>query len=388
MKIGVYLAGYSSKLGGSARFESEVTTALAANSGSSHDFFLVNHSADKTVDLKHIQLPPLAPVTRSRLLLERLNLTTSQSKVFKDSLGQHEIDLLFSPHPSTICDELPFVVTCWDLQHRMQPFFPEVSTTGWTWQNRENHYCNTLRRAAAVITGTEQGKAEVERFYGVANERIAVIPFAVPEALITTEAVRPSWAPGQPFVIYPAQFWPHKNHITILRAMRRLKDDFGTYIQAVFPGSSSLDRYCTLNYIRSTAEALDVDVLYPGFVTDAEMRWLYSNAVSLVFASLFGPDNLPPIEAMRLACPVIASAVPGASEQLGEAAILVAPTNEQEMAIAIQRLLSSPTERQKYIDRGVARVENLNMNQYVESLLKVFDQIASFRRCWPSGLDA
>ncbi|MFM6269445.1 MAG: glycosyltransferase, partial [Dolichospermum sp.] len=55
------------------------------------------------------------------------------------------------------------------------------------------------------------------------------------------------------------------------------------------------------------------------------MTSLYINAFSLAFMSFFGPDNLPPLEAMALGCPVIASKVSGSEEQLGNNALLVNP---------------------------------------------------------------
>jgi hypothetical protein len=60
---------------------------------------------------------------------------------------------------------IPYIATVWDLEHRKQPYFPEVSTTGWTWSARENVYKALLPRASMVITGTFAGKEEVVRYY-------------------------------------------------------------------------------------------------------------------------------------------------------------------------------------------------------------------------------
>ena len=51
----------------------------------------------------------------------------------------------------------------WDLQHRLQPLFPQVSADG-IWENRERRFSTVLRRAALVITGTEVGRREIEQF--------------------------------------------------------------------------------------------------------------------------------------------------------------------------------------------------------------------------------
>jgi hypothetical protein len=51
-----------------------------------------------------------------------------------------------------------------DLEHRKQPYFPEVSTTGWTWTARENHYNALLLRASMIVAGTQVGKDEIARY--------------------------------------------------------------------------------------------------------------------------------------------------------------------------------------------------------------------------------
>ena len=70
--------------------------------------------------------------------------------------------------------------------------------------------------------------------------------------------------------------------------------------------------------------------------------------------SFFGPDNIPPLEAFALGCPVIASNVPGAKEQLGDAAVLVAPEKEDQLANAIMKVCSQSNFRNKKIQKTIA----------------------------------
>jgi hypothetical protein len=62
--------------------------------------------------------------------------------------------------PRTEPLSVPYIASVWDLEHRKQPYFPEVSTTGWTWSARENVYNALLPRASMVITGTQAGKVK------------------------------------------------------------------------------------------------------------------------------------------------------------------------------------------------------------------------------------
>lgn len=383
MKIGIYLAKISEQLGGGARFQKQVVDGLLDSASEDHEYCLIGHDQEAGFGPPQIVVEAPSSPTRAQRLLNRAGLVDAESDQIVPLLREHQIDLIYSPHPTALTMQVPYVVTCWDLQHRMQPFFPEVSTVGWKWESREQHYNDLLRRAAGIVTGTEQGKREVTQFYGVAHDRVCVIPFAVPEVLQSSEAEPVPDLAGEEFIVYPAQFWPHKNHITILYALKLLQQRANIQIAAVFPGASQPDNACTMQYIRDTATRLDIPVHFPGFVTDGQLRWLYENSKALVFASLFGPDNLPPLEAMSLGCPVIASRVRGSEEQFGDAALLVEPANEIAMADAIESIWNDEPTRTKLADRGNRLVSTLTQSAYIEALEQLFDRFARFRRCWP-----
>ena len=74
---------------------------------------------------------------------------------------------------------IPFIVTVWDLEHRKQPYFPEVSVTGWTWDQREQIYRGVLPRASFIVTGTQVGKDEIVHYYGVNPNNVKIVPFPV-----------------------------------------------------------------------------------------------------------------------------------------------------------------------------------------------------------------
>src|ERR1700730_17828864 len=75
-------------------------------------------------------------------------------------IRESDIDVMWFLSQTNAPVSVPYITTVWDLQHRRQPFFPEVSTTGWTWEARELAYRSSLPRAARIITGTEAGKDE------------------------------------------------------------------------------------------------------------------------------------------------------------------------------------------------------------------------------------
>src|SRR5262249_17282302 len=123
-------------------------------------------------------------------------------------------------------------------------------------------------------------------------------------------------------------------------------------------------------------------VKFLGFVEQNDLIDLYKGAFCLAFPTFCGPDNLPPLEAFALGCPVIASEVPGAREQLGEAAILFPPADERALAKAISNLRDQDT-RKRLIKAGHARAQITDWDHYVRSLFESWDEFAGIRRAWP-----
>ncbi|MFM6311138.1 MAG: glycosyltransferase, partial [Dolichospermum sp.] len=118
------------------------------------------------------------------------------------------------------------------------------------------------------------------------------------------------------------------------------------------------------------------------FVPQEDMASLYINAFALTFMSFFGPDNLPPLEAMALGCPVIASKVSGSEEQLGNNALLVNPKEPQEIAQAIKSLWYDSTLRDNLIQQGKQKASQWTAKDYVQSLFSLLDEFEAIRRCW------
>jgi glycosyltransferase involved in cell wall biosynthesis len=184
------------------------------------------------------------------------------------------------------------------------------------------------------------------------------------------------------YLFYPAQYWAHKNHANLLFAIKLLKEKYGMAPSVVFVGSDKGN----LPYLKNLATDLGVgsQVHFLGFVTDVEMTALYKNALALIYLSFFGPENLPPLEAFSVGCPVIASRVHGAVEQFGDAALLVSPTDVEEIALAIQSLQDA-TQRQILIERGFKRVENATASNFVSRVFTLLDEFQLVRRTWESS---
>jgi glycosyltransferase involved in cell wall biosynthesis len=287
--------------------------------------------------------------------------------------------MFWNLNPYTVTAAVPYVTVVWDLQHRLQPFFPEVSVDG-RWTRWDHRFGTLLRRATFVIAGTEAGRREIEMFYQVPPDRIRILPHPTPSFAVEAPAGLP---PGRPlparFLFYPAQFWPHKNHTTLLQALRMVRDG-GIDVDLVLSGSDQGN----LAHVRAASERLGLDghVHFLGFVSRDELIALYRRAEALTYVSLFGPENLPPLEAFALGCPVIASRVPGAEEQMEGAAILYDSTDAVSLADAIRRLLTDSNERRRLIEAGLERAKRFTPDDFVRGVFAIFDEFEPVRRSW------
>jgi len=298
------------------------------------------------------------------------------------------LDVVWYLDPGAEVLSVPVFATVLDLGHRQLPFFPEVSRSGWDWESRESHYRHVLPRAARIFTGTHTGKEQIVRCYGVDPGNIVVNPFPAPELaggdgpgqdddVLTRYALTPG------FLFYPAQFWPHKNHVNLLLALRRLEQEHNLAPDLVLTGSDQGN----LAHVRAVTDELGLQqrVKFLGFVPQSDLAALYRHAAALVFPSFLGPDNLPPLEAFSLGCPVVASRIEGAEEQLGRKTVeFFDPAQPGEMAAAIARVLRSAAHRNSLISNGRVLAATRTAQAYVSVVLRTLDEFEPWRRNWPA----
>jgi glycosyltransferase involved in cell wall biosynthesis len=363
----------------------------------SHEFVVLSDSAAVTGLVRSLQPPSNVEVQRAyewlplrlRLAIEvslpLLRLLRVQISSIERTARRAGVKLAwFLPGgPHEVLD-VPYIATVWDLMHRSHPWFPEVSAHG-IWEGREGMLRRFLQRASFVIVGTDAGREELRNYYQIPDARIHKLPHPTPafalEAPTGGEDERiQSFALQRGYLLYPAQFWPHKNHANLLLALKVLKDEHALRPNLVLVGSEKGN----FSHVRSLAHAYGVDsqVRFLGFVSQSDLVALYRRALALIYPSFCGPENLPPLEAFALGCPVIAADIAGAREQLGDGALLVDPRSAESIAEAIKSLLEDEKLRHHLAARGMRRAADWTPAKFVRGVLTIFDAFEPVRRCW------
>jgi len=300
------------------------------------------------------------------------------------------IDLVLYPASMPLSFEAgtPYVLAVHDLQHRLQPEFPEVSA-GQEFALREYVFRNGIREATVVLTDSEVGREDVLNLYGdlIAPERVAVLPFlpAVADlvSLDDRERVSRKYRLPERFLFYPAQMWPHKNHLRLVEALAELERSDGIEIEIVLIGSKSGEiRERTHAELLSRVRALGLQdrVHYFGYVPAGDVGALYAEAVALVMPTFFGPTNIPVLEAWALNCPVVTSDIRGVREQVGDAALLADPRSVGAIADAIRKVWLDAELRDELIRRGRSRLSLYTREDYSQRLSEILDQAGELVR--------
>jgi len=232
----------------------------------------------------------------------------------------------------------PAVTTMLDLQHEFYPQFFSRPERAY----RRMVYGWTARRSRLVIAISEHVKDTLVERLGVAPERVRVIYLAVDH-----ERFRPDGRAREPFLLYPANRWPHKNHERLFEAFALLRRE-RPGLRLVLTGAGH------------ERKPLPNGVEARGRVSDEELAELYRAAAALVFPSLYEGFGQPPIEAMACGCPVAASNTTALPEVCGDAAHLFDPTSAEEIASAVSNLLDRPDQ---LVERGLERAAQFTWDE-------------------------
>ena len=306
-------------------------------------------------------------------------------------LAELKIDIAFFNARSTTPIRLarhPYVFTVWDLCHRDHPEFPEVFANR-EFERREQILKAVLPKAFAVIADSESGADKISLGYSVDRTRIHVIPFlpsvgvrayAAGQGTSTPHTVRGKYGLPEDYVFYPAQMWPHKNHLYLFEGIAELKPRYGLLVGAALSGGDKGN----LNYLQSCAHRLGIadQVFFLGFVDDGEIPALYAGAKALVMPSYFGPTNLPPLEAALLGCPVIYADQPTFRTQMQDAALYCDLTDPSSLAEHLRSVLQDPSIVTHLKKAGHAMAEQLDEDKSTQKLKSIFDAYALKQRRW------
>lgn len=296
-------------------------------------------------------------------------------------LRPHGVKAIHFPYPQYFETRLPMIYEPWGLPHRNLPQTFQPGEPSWI-DNMMRHGCE---KAAMVIVATRWVKRDLIAAYGLAPEKIAVLP-RNPVFQRPPELDQPDAKIGElpeVFALCPGAAWPHKNHVGLLRGMARLRDQHGLKLQLVCTGRTQTTAFPAIK--QAIAElGLKSQVRFLGRVSRRQLDDLFRRATFLAHPSKFEGLGLPLVEAMQMDLPIVAAAASSIPEVVADAAILFDPDNPDDIAEALKRALQTPAWRDELRQRGRRRLAEYFPSH--EGLAARF--VAVYRRAAGLALDA
>jgi glycosyltransferase involved in cell wall biosynthesis len=117
-------------------------------------------------------------------------------------------------------------------------------------------------------------------------------------------------------------------------------------------------------------------IRYLGKPGREELVQIYNAADVLIAPSLHEGFGLTLLEAMSCGTPVITSRVSAMPEVVGDAGLLVDPTDPSAIANAVCHLLKDISCRQSLIDKGLARAKQFTWEAVSEKIAQVYERVA------------
>ena len=182
---------------------------------------------------------------------------------------------------------------------------------------------------------------------------------------------------AQPFILYVGGIDTRKNVVALIDTFYRLKAYFPDLRLLTVGKEFALDNLLGDLGWHKALEAnpeYAKDILTPGFISDADLAWLYANAMAFVFPSRYEGFGLPVLEAMQAGCPVVAYDNSSIPEVAGDAALLVA--DGQTMVPAIKKVIEDKELRQALIKKGKQRADQFTWEKTAKETLAVLEEVA------------
>jgi glycosyltransferase involved in cell wall biosynthesis len=209
------------------------------------------------------------------------------------------------------------------------------------------------RVAKAIITPSEQIKSEVCEHLRILPDKVFATPLAPrsifkPASRAETAATRRRLGIGDDFLLFVGTVEPRKNLSTLIKAFEEVFRTTDLRPQLVVAGQVGWKSDELLSQLERSPAREHIKQI--GFVSDEDLRALYSSCSAFVYPSIYEGFGLPPLEAMACGAPVVASRVPSTNESVAR---VTSATDYRDLAQIVVELLSDQQLRRSLSERGL-----------------------------------
>lgn len=222
-----------------------------------------------------------------------------------------------------------------------------------------------------IIAISHYTATDLRSFVKIPKEKVTVTHEA---GEVTSTEQEPYPAPYTQYLLYVGQYSDYKN-------IKRLGDAHQQLLKThpnlglILVGKKNDAAEKVADYF---AQRHYQNIHFTGFVSDAQLNWLYAHALTYVFPSLMEGFGLPGLEAMAHGVPVVSSNATCLPEIYGSAAQYFDPLNTEQMAQAIDAVLSDPQLRERLIAAGTEQHKKYSWARMAQETHQVYEKVLNY----------
>ncbi len=360
MRVGIGAYALEEKTGGHANYVRSLIHALGRlNLSDEYSLFFTTDPTPETagglprqmrrvgIMTRPLTLP--VPYWQGGLASTRIVVPTGAES---RAVRREKVDVMHVQLAAPLLFGAPLVLTLHDLAFERYPqfFTPDVA------MKLRIRVPLTVRRAAFVVVDADYTKHDLIRRYKTPEDKVVVAPcaadpmYAVLHDDAPLRAVRDQYGTGERFILCVGDLQPRKNLRTLIDAYVRLRRAGTTTVKLVLVGRVA---WLTDDIFTAARESgYTDDLVFTGYVPDADLVALYNAATVFVYPSVFEGFGLPLLEAMACGTPVVCGNRSALPETVGEAALMVDPEDAEAMATAIGQVLNDEATATELCQRG------------------------------------
>lgn len=254
----------------------------------------------------------------------------------------------------------PFVLTVHDMIHELFPqYFIADPYKGYKEQ--------VLQKADHIIAISESTKRDIQRFYSIPDKKITVIHHGYIEMTHPNDTSL-SFPKGK-YILFVGERRGYKNFNLLLKTISSFLKEANLTLVCAGGNNFTSEEKKLVNELRIAKYVRQLNV------TDAQLTYLYQNALLFVFPTLYEGFGLPVLEAFKTNCPIVMSNRSSLPEVGGEAARYFDPYDQQSITTAIIQVAEDSSVRRELIEKGRERLKEFTFASCAAKTIEVYSSI-------------
>jgi glycosyltransferase involved in cell wall biosynthesis len=255
--------------------------------------------------------------------------------------------------------------------------YPEFYNTA----DRKMYTVKTKKSCAladAIVAVSEQTKKDLIELLNVPQEKIHVVYQTCDENFFgahdyTTNDHSPEKLLPENYILYVGTIEQRKNLLALVMAIHEL--DKTSQVTLVVVGKETNYAKEVKNYVEKYG--LEKRVIFMKSVNNALMPLIYKKAKAFIYPSLYEGFGIPILEALVSKVPVITTRGGCFPESAGPGSIFVDPDNVEELADAINLVLSDENKRQQMIKTGFEYAQQFKPELCAQNMFNLYKKLCT-----------